>query len=83
MAKTIMRETKEVLGAFSSEGTLDFALGEFDYGLYVSMGNNFDTAKMQVMIPDENKKFTRHYLDSITDLYMHKDELINALKIYL
>ena len=44
---------------------------------------NFDTAKMQVMIPDENKKFTRHYLDSITDLYIHKDELIKALKIYL
>lgn len=49
MAKTIMRETKEVLGAFSSEGTLDFALGELDYGLYVSMGNNFDTAKMPML----------------------------------
>ncbi len=49
MFKSIMRETKETLGAFSSEGTLDFALGELDYGLYVSMGNGFDTNKMPML----------------------------------
>ncbi len=49
MAKTIMRETKDVMGAFSSEGTLDFALGELDYGLYVSMGNKFDISKMPML----------------------------------
>ncbi len=49
MANTIMRETKEVLGAFSSEGTHDFALSELDYGLYVSMGNNYDVGKMPML----------------------------------
>ncbi len=49
MSNTIIRETKEALGAFSSEGTLDFTLGELDYGLYVSMGNNFDNAKMPML----------------------------------
>ncbi|MBQ8859585.1 MAG: hypothetical protein IJ012_07375 [Clostridia bacterium] len=37
----IMRETRERFGAFSSEGCMDFALKEIDYGLYVTFGDGF------------------------------------------
>ncbi|MBO5271011.1 MAG: hypothetical protein J6B77_09510, partial [Clostridia bacterium] len=41
IAQTIIRETCELMGAFSSEGTMDFALKDLDYGLYVSFGDGF------------------------------------------
>lgn len=41
IACTIMRETREMMGAFCSEGTMDFALRDLDYGLYVSFGDGF------------------------------------------
>lgn len=41
IAQTIIRETRELMGAFSSEGTMDFALKDLDYGLYVSFGDGF------------------------------------------
>lgn len=37
----IMDRFRERLGGFSSEGTMDFALGHIDYGLYVSFGDGF------------------------------------------
>ena len=37
----IIRESRELMGAFSSEGTMDFALKDLDYGLYVSFGDGF------------------------------------------
>ncbi len=37
----IMRETRDRFGAFSSEGCMDFALRELDYGLYVTFGDGF------------------------------------------
>lgn len=40
-AQQIMRETRERMGAFSSEGAMDFALGALDYALYVSFGDGF------------------------------------------
>ena len=39
--QNIMKETREMMGAFSSEGTMDFAVGIIDYGLYVSFGDGF------------------------------------------
>lgn len=32
---------RELFGAFSSEGCLDYAIGEIDYGLYISFGDGF------------------------------------------
>lgn len=43
---------------------------------------NLDTKKKQLMIPDENKKFTRYYIESLNDLYQYKDELIKVLTYY-
>lgn len=43
---------------------------------------NFDTKRMQIMIPDENKVFTRYYLESLDDIYTYKDQLIEAVKRY-
>ena len=40
-AQTIIKESRELMGAFSSEGTMDFALKDLDYGLYVSFGDGF------------------------------------------
>ena len=44
---------------------------------------NLDTKKKQILIPDENKNFTRYYLESLNDLYAYKDKIINAIKQYL
>lgn len=43
---------------------------------------NFDTKKDQLMIPDENKNFTRYILESMNDLYAYKDQLIEVVKRY-
>lgn len=43
---------------------------------------NFDKKRSQIMIPDENKVFTRYYLDSLDDIYTYKDQLIEAVKRY-
>lgn len=43
---------------------------------------NFDRKQKQLMIPDENKNFTRYYIDSIDDLYKYKDQLIEVIKRY-
>lgn len=44
---------------------------------------NFDTKKKQIMIPDENKEFTRTYIDSINDIYTFKDILIKTVSMYI
>ena len=41
VAQQIMTETRELMGAFSSEGCFDFAMKYIDYGLYVSFGDGF------------------------------------------
>lgn len=41
IAKQIIKESRELFGAFSSEGCFDFALGDMDYGLYVCFGDGF------------------------------------------
>ena len=42
-----------------------------------------DGKRMQILIPDENKKFERIYLDSINDIYMQKENLIRSVSRYL
>lgn len=44
---------------------------------------NLDTKKKQLMIPDESKSFVRHYIDDISQIYNHKDDLICAVKRYI
>ena len=41
MSQKIMKETSSTLGGFSSEGAMDFALGQLDYALYVCFGDGF------------------------------------------
>jgi hypothetical protein len=48
ISKKIMRETRETLGAFSSEGAFDFALGELDYALYVCFGDGFGAKNIPI-----------------------------------
>ncbi len=48
IAQTIMRETKNQMGAFSSEGAMDFAVGMLDYALYVTFGDGFTNANIPV-----------------------------------
>lgn len=44
---------------------------------------NLDKKKRPILIPDENKVFTRHYIDSMDDIYNYKKELIDCLNRYL
>lgn len=44
---------------------------------------NLDTKNKQLLIPDENKKFERIYIDSLNDIYKYKDRLIEVAKRYL
>lgn len=44
---------------------------------------NLDTKNKQLLIPDENKKFDRIYIDSLNDLYKYKKQLIEAVTRYL
>ncbi len=46
--QTIMRETRELMGAFSSEGAMDFAVGMLDYALYVTFGDGFGASEIPV-----------------------------------
>lgn len=41
---------------------------------------NLDARQNHIMIPDENKKFTRYDIDSLEDIYLHKDKLIQIAK---
>lgn len=41
LRKKIMRYQKELFGAFSSEGCVDYALKDVDYGLYLCFGDAF------------------------------------------
>ena len=44
---------------------------------------NLDGKRMQILIPDENKKFERIYLNSINDIYKQKEKLIESVSRYL
>lgn len=46
--QTVMRETRAQMGAFSSEGAMDFAVGMLDYALYVTFGDGFGRAEIPV-----------------------------------
>lgn len=44
---------------------------------------NLDTKKRQLLIPDENKNFTRIYIDNIVDIYKYKQDLLVSAKRYM
>ncbi len=44
---------------------------------------NLDTQRKQLLIPDENKKFERIYIESLNDLYQYKDRLVSVVARYL
>lgn len=44
---------------------------------------NFDRKQKQILIPDENKNFTRYYIESMNDLYAYKDQLVKVATRYL
>lgn len=44
---------------------------------------NLETKNKQLLIPDENKKFDRIYIESLNDIYKYKDRLIEVAKRYL
>lgn len=44
---------------------------------------NLDTKKKQLLIPDDNKNFTRYYFDSLGDLYNYKEAIIESIKHYI
>ncbi|MBD5090053.1 MAG: endonuclease [Clostridiales bacterium] len=44
---------------------------------------NLDTKKKQLLLPDENKKFTRYYIDTLDNLYDYKTQIIECLKLYI
>lgn len=43
---------------------------------------NLDTKKKQILIPDENKNFTRYYIESLNDIYQYRDLLIKTISFY-
>lgn len=44
---------------------------------------NLDKKTKQLFIPDENKKFERHNIESLNDLYQYKSRLIDVVNRYL
>lgn len=44
---------------------------------------DLDKKRKQLLIPDENKKFERIYIDSLNDIYQYKDRLIEVVNRYL
>lgn len=44
---------------------------------------NFDTQRKQLLLPDENKKFTRYYIENIEDLFSYKEKIVNCLNHYI
>lgn len=44
---------------------------------------NLDTKNKQLLIPDENKKFERIYIESLNDLYQYKTRLVEVVKRYI
>lgn len=48
LAQENIHYTRELFGAFSSEGCIDFSLKELDYGLYVSFGDGFGKRNIPV-----------------------------------
>lgn len=43
---------------------------------------NLGTKNKQLLIPDENKKFERIYIESLNDLYKYKKQLIEVIQRY-
>lgn len=43
---------------------------------------NLDTKRMQLLLPDEDKKFERIYINSLNDIYAYRDRLIEIALRY-
>ncbi|WP_271813634.1 type I restriction endonuclease [Clostridium beijerinckii] len=43
----------------------------------------FNGSKKSILIPDENKAEVRYYVDSVTDIYNYKAELIDVVKRFI
>lgn len=43
----------------------------------------FNSSKKSITIADENKREVRYYIDSISDIYKYKNELLNAIERYV
>lgn len=43
---------------------------------------NLDSQNKSLMLPDENKNFTRYYIESLNDLFRYKDRFIEIVKRY-
>ena len=44
---------------------------------------NLDTKNKQLLIPDQNKKFERIYIESLNDIYQYKTRLVEVVKRYM
>lgn len=44
---------------------------------------NLDTKKMQILFPTENKSFERIYLESLNDIFLYKERLIQIAEKYM
>lgn len=44
---------------------------------------NLDRKNKQLLIPDENKKFTKYIIENLNDIYKYKELLVESVKRYL
>lgn len=44
---------------------------------------DLDKKMKQLLLPDENKKFDRYYIESLDELYKYKDKLVEVVKRYI
>lgn len=44
---------------------------------------NLDSKNKSLFLPDENKKYERHYIDTLNDLYEFKNDLIEIVNRYM
>nr|WP_288828465.1 type I restriction endonuclease [uncultured Clostridium sp.] len=81
---------KGMLAEFATPSDITYRDTESYFGILYKDNNrkpicriNLDKKKRQILIPDENKNFTRHYIDTMDDIYNYKQELIDCLNRYL
>jgi len=81
---------KGMLAEFVTPSDITYRDTESYFGILYKDNNrkpicriNLDKKKKQILIPDENKNFSRHYIDMMDDIYNYKQELIDCLNRYL
>lgn len=43
---------------------------------------SFGAKKKQILLPNEDKTYDRHYIESIDEIYNYKDAIVKSLKLY-